>query len=213
MRRFKMSVMTGLLLFTAIALSGCGKLGESEAEKMVKDACIAPSSFVKHSYHVDEKNGLAYLDFSAKNAFGTALKDRAYFVVRNNQIIAIDTKGVDFNILRELAEASPKNFKENVIYCKDIQKYKRDMDIRLEIMKHTWERLDGCNNYFTWKHARDEAKQVNKAIKRYYERYYESPAIVQMHYPTPPAYYKVILTGNFNGNWSAKGQRPSEYPD
>ena len=204
--------MVAFLIISAIIISGCGKLGESEAEKIVRDSCRVPSSFVKHDYQVDEKNNLAYLDFSAKNAFGAELKNRVYFVIRDKQIIPVDTDGIDLVILKNLADASPKNFKENVIYCKDLNRYKQEMDIAIKIFDHTWDRLGGNNNYFVWEHARQEAKQINKLIKKYYDRYYEAPAIVQHQFDMPPAYYKVNLTGDWQ-YWRANGERPTNYPD
>ena len=68
-------------LLMVLALAGCGKTGESEAEKLVKEACKIPDSYKKVDYQVDDKNGIAYLDFKAKNMLGMEIPGRAYFKI------------------------------------------------------------------------------------------------------------------------------------
>ena len=77
-------------LLMVLALAGCGKTGESEAEKLVKEACKIPDSYKKVDYQVDDKNGISYLDFKAKNMLGMEIPGRAYFKITKDRIVGND---------------------------------------------------------------------------------------------------------------------------
>lgn len=207
----KKSIVVAFFISIAVLISGCGKLGESEAEKIIKDACKIPSSFKKLDYQVDEKNGLSYMDFTAKNPLGMDLKSRTYFVIRDKHIIPVDTDNIPENILRDFVSTNLDKFKECVIYYKDMKKLERDLEVPLKIMKEHYFDLDNNDNFFTWKSAAQQARKLNPKIKAYSDRYYESLPVVQKYFNVPPSYYKITVTGSYR-DWNAHAEQTNDYP-
>ena len=126
-------------LMMVLALAGCGKTGESEAEKLVKEACKIPDSYKKIDYQVDDKNGISYLDFKAKNMLGMEVPGRAYFKITKDRIIGIDTDDIERNVLDDFYKNAPTEFSECVKSYKILKKnhYKENFDLEffLEMYK------------------------------------------------------------------------------
>ena len=117
-------------LMMVLALAGCGKTGESEAEKLVKEACKIPDSYKKIDYQVDDKNGISYLDFKAKNMLGMEVPGRAYFKITKDRIIGIDTDDIERNVLDDFyKKCSYMKFSECVKSYKILKKnhYKENL--------------------------------------------------------------------------------------
>ena len=114
-------IITIFLVSALMFVLGCGKLGEKEAEGIVKKACRIPDSFVKVDYQVNEKTGLAFMDFKAKNALGVEIPGRAYFKVTKDKIEAVDTEGVPANVIEEFVKDHPNEFSECIASYKKLK--------------------------------------------------------------------------------------------
>lgn len=201
-------------LLMVLVLAGCGKTGESEAEKLVKEACNIPDSFKKVDYQVDDKNGLSYLDFKAKNMMGMELPGRAYFKLSKDRIEGIDTEGIDKKTLDDFYKNAPNQFVECVKSYKLLKKnnYKDNFELKFFLDQYRQLKYDK-DNFFSWQMVAKESIKANDIIKAYKEAYSGAPEIVKKNFPAPIQYFKVDLTGSYMGGWSANAKRTDEYPE
>lgn len=200
-------------LLMVLALAGCGKTGESEAEKLVKEACNIPDSFRKVDYQVDDKNGISYLDFKAKNMMGVELPGRAYFKLSKDRIEGIDTDGIDKKALDDFYKNAPSQFVECVKSYKALKKnnYKESFELKFFFDQYRQLKYDK-DNFFSWQMVAIESIKANDIIKAYKEAYSTAPEIVKKNFPEPIQYFKIDLTGSYMGGWSANAKRTDEYP-
>lgn len=201
-------------LFMIFFVSGCAQKGEKEAEKLVKDACVSPDSFQKIDYKVDEKNGLAYLDFKAKNAMGVWLQERAYFKLSSNSISGINTLGLDKNTLNEFLKKDPKNFESAVNSYRELQKIAFYDDAEIEIfLEQTKDLKYNKDNYFSWTHLQRDSEKYNSIIKKYKDIYNQAPEVVKQKVKAPPKFAVITVNGTYRGPWDANLKWVDDYPE
>lgn len=207
-----LAVLTTLVMIFCV--SGCAQKGEKEAEKIVKDACVSPDSFQKIDYKVDEKNGLAYLDFKAKNAMGVLLRDRAYFKLSSNSLSAINTLGIDKNILNEFLKKDPKNFESAVNSYRELQKIAFYDDTEIEIFIEQVKNLKyDKDNYFAWTHLQRDSEKYNSIIKKYKEIYDQAPEVVKQKFKAAPKFALITVNGTYRSGWDANFKWVDNYSD
>lgn len=211
---YKKFVMVLLTIITMLVLSGCGKTGESEAEKLVKEACNIPDSFKKIDYQVDEKIGLAYLDFKAKNMLGVELPGRAYFKLTKDHIQGIDTGNIDRRVLDEFYKDAPTQFVECVDSYMVLKKndFRENFEVKYFIDRYRELKYDN-NNFFSWQYVAKDSIKVNDILKKYKDAYSSAPEIVKRKFPEPIKYFKITLNGSYMGGWSANGTRTDDFPE
>ena len=208
----KKAYLTILLFIGMMAITGCGKLGESEATEMVKNSCKFPDSFKKIEYEVNESTGLSHLDFNAKNGLGETVQGRAYFILTQDKIQMIDTTNIPINVLEELEKIEPANFVANTKAYNEIAKIQRENEIDMKIFMDGYNRLNGIDNYFVWQNVASQTPKINKIIKEYKEAYDRANPSVQKYFEQPINYFKIVMSGDFL-YWDGYVERPTEYPD
>ena len=204
------------LLVLCMSVLGCGKTGEKEAEKMVKESCNIPDSFKKVTYEVDDKNKISFLDFKAKNMLGVEIPARVYFSLSDNKVTIIDTEGVDKKIIDEFYKETPAQFaqaiksyrKLSTLYSKTsydrmVAKMFHDEVNRLKYQK---------NNYFVWKSIKDDAPHYNAYVKKCRDAYNEAPEIVKKKIKHVPKYAWVTLNGSYMDGWESQIKWKDEAP-
>ena len=149
-------------LMMVLALAGCGKTGDSEAEKLVKEACKIPDSYKKIDYQVDDKNGISYLDFKAKNMLGMEVPGRAYFKITKDRIIGIDTDDIERNVIDDFNKNAPTEFSECVKSYKILKKnhYKENFDLEFFLERYKDLKYEK-DNFYAWQSV---AKKVLKQM-------------------------------------------------
>ena len=208
-----------LIIFLVSSLMfvlGCGKLGEKEAEGIVTKACRIPDSFVKVDYQVNEKTGLAFLDFKAKNALGVEIPGRAYFKVTKDKIEAVDTEGVPPNVIEGFVKDHPNEFSECIASYKKLKSIVDKSEFELHMFSSMIDNVnDDNNNYFSWQSLQKQARVVNRKIKQFNEAAKSSPGSVADQFTNfPRKYFKVIINGDYMSGWSAEFKKDlDEYPD
>lgn len=205
-----------LLILCMLFMVGCGKLGEKEAESIVKKACRIPDSFVKVNYQVDEKTGLAFLDFKAKNALGVEIPGRAYFKVTKDKVEGIDTEGVPPNVVEEFAKNNPNEFAECVASYKKLESIVNKSDFDFKMFRSSLDDLEvNNNNYFTWSSLKKQTLVINRRIKQFNEAAKNAPPSVLKHFEKfPRTYFNVILNGDYMSGWNAEFKKGlTEYPN
>ena len=127
-----------LLSVTDIPLNDTGIKQCEEAEKLVKEACKIPDSYKKVDYQVDDKNGISYLDFKAKNMLGMEIPGRAYFKITKDRIAGIDTDGIERNVLDDFYKNAPTQFAECVSSYKFLKKnhYAENFDLKFFLERY-----------------------------------------------------------------------------
>lgn len=201
-------------LLMVLALAGCGKTGESEAEKLVKEACKIPDSYKKIDYQVDDKNGISYLDFKAKNMLGMEVPGRAYFKITKDRIIGIDTDDIERNVLDDFYKNAPTEFSECVKSYKILKKnhYKENFDLEFFLERYKDLKYEK-DNFYAWQSVAKKSIKANDIIKKYNDAYKTAPQIVKKYFPEPMQYFKINLTGSSRGGWRANAERTDEYPE
>ena len=202
-----------VLVCFLLVLSGCGKLGEKEAEEMVKKACRIPDSFKKVEYQVDEKNGISYLDYKAKNALGVELPGRVYFMVSKDRLEPLDTDGIPNNQAEAIYKANPKQFVEGVAAYKHLKQIKDKHKFEIDLFLDRYKQLNVEKSFFSWDYARKESYKINNIIKEYKETYEGAPEVVKQFFDKPMKYFKIEVNGSYIGGWSARGNVVDDYPD
>ena len=213
-RRRAFSIL--ILMLCMIFLIGCGKTGEKEAESIVKKACRIPDSFVKVDYQVNEKTGLAFLDFKAKNALGVEIPGRAYFKVTKDKVEGIDTEGVPPKVVEEFAKDNPNEFAECVACYKKLNEIANKSDFDFKMFRSTLDNFDfDNNNYFNWSTLKKETLTINRRIKQFNDAAKDAPQAVLKHFEKfPRTYFNVILNGNYMSGWNAEFKKGlTEYPN
>ena len=213
-RRRAFSIL--ILMLCMIFLIGCGKTGEKEAESIVKKACRIPDSFVKVDYQVNEKTGLAFLDFKAKNALGVEIPGRAYFKVTKDKVEGIDTEGVPPKVVEEFAKDNPNEFAECVAYYKKLNEIANKSDFDFKMFRSTLDNIEvDNNNYFNWSTLKKETLTINRRIKQFNDAAKDAPQAVLKHFEKfPRTYFNVILNGNYMSGWNAEFKKGlTEYPN
>ena len=199
-----------------LVLVGCGKAGEKEAESIVKKACRIPDSFVKVDYQVNEKTGLAFLDFKAKNALGVEIPGRAYFKVTKDKVEGIDTEGVTPKVIEEFDKDNPNEFAECIAYYKKLEAIANKSDFDFKMFRSTLDSIEvDNNNYFNWSTLKKETLVINRRIKQFNEAAKGAPQAVLKHFEKfPRTYFNVILNGDYMSGWNAEFKKGlTEYPN
>lgn len=210
------AAIAGMLFVSLFSFSGCGNKYESEITKQVQQECKIPDSFRKVDYKIDEKNGLAWLDYKAKNPMGQEIPGRAYFTVTSDGFKQVPTHDIDKQILEDFAKEDPSKFAECVIDYVKIKRLWEKYTIDAQVLHSIYDQLNGSNkkNYFMWDQSRNLAITSNKSLKAVKDAYNNSPTVVQGKFPkvADAKYLKIELTGDFF-KFSAKGEGVDEYPE
>jgi hypothetical protein len=214
----KRFIASGLLFVSLFAFSGCGPKYESQITEQVQKNCKIPESFRKVAYKEDDKNGIAYLDFKAKNLMGVEVPDRVYFVISDKGFSAIPTQDIDKGVLENFLKTDPANFQKSVKSYRKLKKAADNMQFDEQMLNDTAVRLKTGekDNFFTWKSFRTEAAKYNIKLKAFKDAYSEAPDVVKNEEKfkniNDKKYVKVTVTGNWR-SWQAKSDDVDEYPD
>ena len=210
-------VMTiAFLIISLFPLFGCGKKYEAEITKGVRESCKIPDSFKKVDYQIDEENGIAYLDYKAKNIMGVEIPDRIYFAVSDNGFKGIPTEEIDKQTLKKFYENAPASFEICVYFYSTLEKMREDMRFDLDSINNTRENIETSDhdNYYVWESYKNDAKKLNYKIKKIKDSYANAPSIVKDDFKEIDdlKYTKVTLTGNWD-SWDAKSEQVDEFPE
>lgn len=212
---YKKMFITGLILTCLLSCSGCGQKYESEITTEVKKSCHIPDSFKKVAYKADEKNGIAYLDFKAKNLLGVEIPHRIYFTISDRGFHSIPTDNIDKSILEEFYKEDIANFKQCVSSYNNLKKQEKAMEFDLYMQSDIEERLNTSErkNYFTWEYYKENSDKINQKLKKFKDSYMQAPHSVQKHFDKAInlKYTKVTLIGDWE-SWKAKAEKVGEFP-
>lgn len=214
----KKIIVLGILAIGLLTIPGCGNKYESQITEQVRTSCVIPDSFKKVSYKEDPKNGIAYLDFKAKNLMGVEIPQRLYIVLFDDGYRSIQTEGIDKSILEDFFKNDPKNFEGCVSSYKTLTKLINDLAFELRMVNELNEELNTVNkkDYYSWVFFREESRKLNLKIKKFKDAYKAAPEIVQKNSEFQKfnqlKYMAVIVTGDWM-SWRANKEVVEEYPE
>lgn len=205
--------LAGVLMLSTFSFAGCGAKYESEITKQVQENCKIPDSFKKVDYKVDEKNGLAWIDYKAKNLMGVEIPNRAYFTVGANGISRVDTDDIEEAVLKDFVEKNPDKFAECVRSYHEVKELDAKVFGREKMIESLIEQAKASDNYFIVDQCRRFGTMYNRALKKAKDAYNKAPDSVKEQFLLGEAkYVKVTLEGDFF-EYRSRIEWVNDYPE
>lgn len=159
-------ILSFLLIVLMVIIAGCGKLGEDEAENMVKSHLKVKDSYKKIAYDVNESAKVSKLVYKAKNLMGVEIEDSVYFDLSKDNMIyyASDshTPGIEFMY----QEAPEKMVKYAAAYDElkeAIEEHGFHIHMYLESINSISNELH--DNYFGWRECFTKQNDYNQRVR------------------------------------------------
>lgn len=206
------SIITGCLLI----FSGCGgQKYESEITEAVKKQCKVPESFKKVNYQADEKNGIAYIDYKAQNAFGVEVPGRLYLTINNKGFQGIDTDGIEVEVLDNFYKKDPAHFTQCISAYRTLKDKEHDAVFYTKLVMEKLDKIDAYQHNITaYRTLKNEADEMNFYLKGFKSEYQAAPETVKNYFKktTDLPYLKVNIS-NTGNRWTLNTEPSDTYPN
>lgn len=216
MNSIKAAKITGIVILCSITFSGCaGQKYESEIADAVKKQCKVPESFKKLDYKADEKNGVAYIDYKAQNAFGVDVPGRIYFEISGKGFKSIDTEGIEVEVLDTFYKNDPGHFSQCVSSYRALKDKKHNVKFYTELVMEKLDKIDAYQHNITaYRTLKNEADEMNFYLKGFKAEYQAAPETVKNYFKkTADLPYLKVNISNTGNRWTLNTEPSDTYPN
>lgn len=216
MNFIKAAKITGITILCIATLAGCGgQKYESEITEAVKKQCKVPESFKKVNYQADEKNGIAYIDYKAQNAFGVEVPGRFYLTIDNKGFQGIDTDGVEVEVLDNFYKKDPGRFTQCVSAYRALKDKKHNVKFYTELVMEKLDKIDAYQHNITaYRTLKNEADEMNFYLKGFKAEYQAAPETVKSYFKkTADLPYLKVNISNTGNRWTLNTEPSDTYPN
>lgn len=212
----KAAKLAGIVILCTATLAGCGgQKYENEITEAVKKQCKVPESFKKVNYQADEKNGIAYIDYKAQNAFGVEVPGRLYLTINNKGFQGVDTDGIEVEVLDNFYQKDPAHFTQCVSSYRSLKDKKHNVKFYTELVLEKLDKIDAYQQNITaYRTLKNEADEMNFYLKGFKSEYQAAPETVKNYFKkTADLPYLKVHISNTGNQWILNTEPSDEYPN
>lgn len=212
----KAAKLAGTVILCTVTLAGCGgQKYESEIADAVKKQCKVPESFKKLDYKADEKNGVAYIDYKAQNAFGVDVPGRLYLTIDGKGFQGIDTEGIEVEVLDNFYKNDPAHFTQCVSSYRSLKDKEHDAVFYTELVMEKLDKIDAYQHNITaYRTLKNEADEMNFYLKCFKTEYQAAPETVKKYFKkTADLPYLKVNISNTGNRWTLNTEPVDTYPN
>lgn len=209
-------LLAGIITGCLLTFSGCGdQKYESEIADAVKKQCKVPESFKQLDYKADEKNGVAYIDYKAENAFGVDVPGRIYFEISGKGFKSIDTEGIEIEVLDTFYKNDPGHFSQCVSSYRSLKDKKHNVKFYTELVMEKLDKIDAYQHNITaYRTLKGEADEMNFYLKSFKDEYQAAPDVVKGYFKnTADLPYIKVKIRDAGSKWTLNTEPSDTYPN
>lgn len=216
MNFIKAAKMAGITILCIATLAGCGgQKYESEITEAVKKQCKVPESFKKVNYQADEKNGIAYIDYKAQNAFGVEVPGRLYLTIDSKGFQGIDTDGIEAEVLDNFYKKDPAHFTQCVSAYRTLKDKEHDAVFYTKLVSEKLDKISAYqHNINAYRTLKGEADEMNFYLKSFKDEYQAAPDVVKGYFKnTADLPYIKVKIRDAGSKWTLNTEPSDTYPN